>query len=113
MPLDNAPDKPPRRWARWLGFVLLGTVPAVALGFLSPNHLVSGGEADLAAVRDGISGDFLVLDAPGAAHTVQAPLGGTQGEVRLNSWTPTANNGNHGNGGMNGNNGKSGGSKGD
>jgi hypothetical protein len=110
MQRDIAPEKPPRRWTKWLGFVLLGTVPAVALGFLSPNHLVSGGEGDLAAVRNGVSGDFLVLDAPGTAHTVPAPLGGTQGETRLNSWTFTNNNGNHGN---NGNNGKSGGSKGD
>src|SRR5689334_4182187 len=109
MPLDNANGAPPRRWVKLLAVVLLGTVPAVALGFLSPNHLVSGGEADLAAVRSGVSGDFLVLDAPGTAHTVSSPLNGTQGETRLNSWTPSAgkngNNGNNGNGGGNGNNG--------
>jgi hypothetical protein len=103
----NVSGKRPRRWAGWLGLALLAAVPAVALVVLGPNPFAAaaGGEADLAAVRDGISGNFLVLDAPGTAHAVRATSKGAAGEnsadteveTRLNNWTPTLTGGSRGN----------------
>ncbi len=105
---DNISKNPARLWVRWLGLGLLPVVPVLALIFLNSSPfatVASGGEPDLAVVRNGISGDFLILDAPGTARTVQPPSKSEIGEMsasaevetRLNTWTPTLGGASRGN----------------